>query len=165
MEARPGQSSAANKFGIREGWIDFQIPGARPAHVKVGHQFLQLGNGWFFRSMKYGSDAWLVGLPGKNTIAFVDVKAAENTTTQADDIDAYVLLDNFKIDDTKTVGIYFARVADKRNLLFGQLAWVPRDGSQPGQHRPLVQRQARPGESPGRVRLPDGQGKGLRRDP
>jgi hypothetical protein len=89
--------------------------------VKVGHQFLQLGNGWFFRSMKYGSDAWLVGLPGKNTIAFVDVKAAERTATQADDIDAYVLLDNFKIDDTKTVGIYIARVADKRNLLFSQL--------------------------------------------
>jgi hypothetical protein len=51
--------------------------------VKVGHQFLQLGNGWFFRSMKYGSDAWLVGLPGKNTVAFVDVKAAENTSTSA----------------------------------------------------------------------------------
>ena len=120
VEARPGQSGtpANNKFGIREGWIDFQIPGAGPAHVKVGHQFLQLGNGWFFRSMKYGSDAWLVGLPGKNTIAFVDVKAAENAATSSDDIDAYVMLDNFKIDDTKTVGIYIARVADKRNLLF-----------------------------------------------
>jgi hypothetical protein len=119
VEARPGQSSATNKFGIREGWIDFQIPSAAPAHVKVGHQFLQLGNGWFFRSMKYGSDAWLVGLPGKNTIAFVDVKAAEATATQADDIDAYVLLDNFKIDDTKTVGIYAVRVKDSRGLLLG----------------------------------------------
>jgi len=117
VEARPGQSSATNKFGIREGWLDFTIPGAGPAHVKVGHQFLQLGNGWFFRSNKYGSDAWVVGLPGKNTIAFVDVKAAENTNTQSDDVDAYVLLDNFKIDDTKTVGIYFARVKDGRGLL------------------------------------------------
>jgi hypothetical protein len=119
VEARPGQSSATNKFGIREGWLDFSIPGAGPAHVKVGHQFLQLGNGWFFRSMKYGSDAWLVGLPGKNTIAFVDVKAAEGTATSADDIDAYVLLDNFKIDDTKTVGVYFARVNDARGKLLG----------------------------------------------
>jgi hypothetical protein len=117
VEARQGQANNGNKFGIREGWIDFTIPGAQPAHVKVGHQFLQLGNGWFFRSMKYGSDAWLVGLPGKNTIAFVDVKAAENTNTQSDDVDAYVLLDNFKIDDTKTVGIYFARVKDSRGLL------------------------------------------------
>ena len=121
VESRPGESTAANRFGFREAWIDFTIPGAQPAHVKVGHQFLQLGNGWFFRSMKYGSDAWLVGLPGKNTIAFVDVKAAENSNTQSDDIDAYVLLDNFKIDDTKTVGIYFARVKDSRNLLFSSL--------------------------------------------
>jgi hypothetical protein len=57
VESRPGQANNGNKFGIREGWIDFTIPGAQPAHVKVGHQFLQLGNGWWFRSMKYGSDA------------------------------------------------------------------------------------------------------------
>jgi len=71
--------------------------------------------------MKYGSDAWLVGLPGKNTVAFVDVKAAENNASSSDDIDAYVLLDNFKIDDTKTVGVYWARIHDARNLLFGSL--------------------------------------------
>jgi hypothetical protein len=103
-------------LGFREAWLDFTIPGAGPAHIKVGHQFLQLGNGWFFRSGKYGSDAWLVGLPGKNTIAFVDVKLAENNTSLSDDVDAYVLLDNFKIDDTKTVGIYFTRVNDPRGV-------------------------------------------------
>jgi len=107
-------TSDAGRLKIREGWIDFTIPGAGPAHVKVGHQFLQLGNGWFFRSGKYGSDAWVVGLPGKNTIAFVDVKFSEQTNNNSDDVDAYVLLDNFKIDDTKTVGVYFARVADKQ---------------------------------------------------
>lgn len=111
-------------LGFREAWIDFTIPGAGPAHVKVGHQFLQLGNGWFFRSGKYGSDAWLVGLPGKNTIAFVDVKLQENGAGITDDIDAYVLLDNFKIDDTKTVGAYFARVNDPRGNL-GGLGAVP----------------------------------------
>jgi hypothetical protein len=85
----------------------------------MGHQFLQLGNGWWFRSLKYGSDAWLLGLPGKNTIAFVDVKVGEGLSTQSDDIDAYVLLDNFKIDDTKTVGLYLARVNDRRGLFLG----------------------------------------------
>jgi hypothetical protein len=105
-------ASDAGRLKIREGWIDFTIPGAGPAHVKVGHQFLALGNGWFFRSGKYGSDAWLVGLPGKNTVAFVNVKAAEFVTSSEDDTDAFVLLDNFKIDDTKTVGAYFARVRD-----------------------------------------------------
>jgi hypothetical protein len=95
------------------------IPGAGPAHVKVGHQFLQLGNGWFARHQKYGSDAWLVGLPGKNTIAFVDIKAAENTAGSSDDNDVYVLLDNFQIDDNNTVGVYFARVTDPRGASFG----------------------------------------------
>ncbi|MHB8845390.1 MAG: porin [Nitrospirota bacterium] len=110
-------------LGFREAWIDFTIPGAGPAHVKVGHQFLQLGNGWFFRSGKYGSDAWLVGLPGKNTVAFVDVKLAEGANGISDDTDAYVLLDNFKIDDTKTVGVYFARVNDPRgNFASGLVA-------------------------------------------
>ncbi len=121
VEARQGEASqrgsTAKSLGFREAWIDFTIPGAQPAHVKVGHQFLQLGNGWFFRSMKYGSDAWLVGLPGKNTVAFVDVKVKEGLTTQNDDVDAYVLLDNFKIDDTKTVGVYWARVQDRRNYV------------------------------------------------
>ena len=119
VEARPGQATNVNKFGFREAWIDFTLPGASPAHLKVGHQFLQLGNGWFFRSNKYGSDAWLVGLPGKNTIAFVNVKAWEGTSTQNDDIDTYVLLDNYKIDDTKTVGVYVAHTMDRRNQLFG----------------------------------------------
>jgi hypothetical protein len=108
----------AGRLKIREGWIDFVIPGAGPAHVKVGHQFLQLGNGWFFRSGKYGSDAWVVGLPGRNTIAFVDVKFQEFTNNNNDDVDAYVVLDNFKISDTKTIGAYFARLNDPQGKLF-----------------------------------------------
>ena len=108
------QGKGAANLGFREAWIDFQLPGLTPAHVKVGHQFLALGNGWFFRSGKYGSDAWLVGLPGKNTVAFVNVKAAEWNTAREDDTDAFVLLDNFKITDNQTVGVYFARLRDPR---------------------------------------------------
>jgi len=107
------QKNAAG-MAFREAWIDFTIPGAGPAHVRVGHQFLALGNGWFFRSGKYGSDAWLVGLPGKNTVAFVNVKAAEWVTATEDDTDALVLLDNYKITDNQTVGVYFARLRDPR---------------------------------------------------
>jgi len=109
FETRPD-----NALSFREAWLDFTIPGAAPAHFKVGRQFLQLGNGWFFRSAKYGSDAWVVGLPGKNTIAFVNVKASENNSTLADDTDAYVLLDTFKINDQNTVGAYLAHVIDRR---------------------------------------------------
>ena len=100
-------------LAIREGWLDFGL-GVGTAHIKVGRQFLQLGNGWFLQSRKYGSDAWLLGLPGKNTVAFVNIKASENDSTRADDTDAYALLDVFKIDDKNTVGLYLARALDRR---------------------------------------------------
>jgi hypothetical protein len=115
--ASPGfETRPNNPLSFREAWLDFTIPGIAPAHIKVGRQFLQLGNGWWFRSNKYGSDAWVVGLPGKNTIAFVNVKAAENTASNSDDTDAYVLLDTFKIDDTKSVGAYIAHVTDRNGV-------------------------------------------------
>ena len=98
---------------VREGWLDFGL-GFGTAHIKVGRQFLQLGNGWFLRSSKYGSDAWLVGMPGKNTVAFVNIKASENDSSLADDTDAYALLDVFKIDDKNTVGAFIARADDRR---------------------------------------------------
>lgn len=126
--ANPGfEKRTTNDFYAREAWLDFTIPGAGPAHVKVGRQFLQLGNGWFFRSNKYGSDAWVVGLPGKNTIAFVNVKASENDVSLADDTDAYVLLDTYKISDTAAVGAYITHVIDRRGTwtnryLFGGAA-------------------------------------------
>ncbi|MDH4161097.1 MAG: porin [Nitrospirota bacterium] len=106
--------SKSGALTIREGWIDFSMPFGMPGHVKVGHQMLQLGNGWFFRANKYGSDAWLIGFPGKNTFAFVDVKAAEGLNAGSDDVDAYVLLDTYKIDDKSSVGAYFVRVMDRQ---------------------------------------------------
>lgn len=110
----PGFETRPNgAFTVREGWVDFGL-GFGTAHVKVGRQFLQLGNGWFLRSAKYGSDAWLVGMPGKNTVAFVNIKASENNSTLADDTDAYALLDIFKIDDKNTVGVNIARARDRK---------------------------------------------------
>lgn len=111
--ATSATTTAANDAGrlkIREGWIDFNMPWGIPGHIKVGHQFLQLGNGWFFRSNKYGSDAWVIGFPGQNTVAFVNIKAYEGATSRSDDVDAYVLLDVFKLDEKNTVGAYYARV-------------------------------------------------------
>lgn len=107
-----GAASDAGRLKLREAWIDFSMPFGLPGHIKAGHQFLQLGNGWFFRSQKYGSDAWLIGFPGKNTFAFVDVKAAEGLAAASDDVDALVLLDTYKIDDNNTVGAYFSRLRD-----------------------------------------------------
>ncbi len=98
-------TSDGNTFGFREAWINFNLPGI-PVNVTGGHQLLQLGDGWFFRSMHFGSDAWVVAnVTGNNTFAVVDVKFAEgNVAFSHDDVDAYVLLDVFKLSDTMTIG-------------------------------------------------------------
>ncbi len=98
-------------FGIREAWINFNIPGV-PVNVNVGHQFLQLGNGWFLRNKHFGSDAWVIAnVTGNNTFAFANIKVAERNTARAnDDVDAYAVLDVFKINDTNMVGIDVSNV-------------------------------------------------------
>ena len=114
---------------IREAWISFNLPFA-PVNITGGHQLLQLGNAWFYRSMKYGSDAWVVAnVTGNNTVAFVDVKAfeAENSNigvnvTRSLDIDAYVILDVFKVSDALTVGFDITLLHDRLGLLGG---WAP----------------------------------------
>jgi hypothetical protein len=99
---------------LREAWINFNIPGI-PVNVNVGHQLLQLGNGWFLRNMKYGDDAWVVAnVTGANTVAFVDAKVSEGDTFAADDIDFYSLLDVFKLSDTMAVGIDLSSINDRR---------------------------------------------------
>jgi len=97
-----GAAANDGRLEVREAWMNFMIPGV-PVGVKAGHQLLQLGNGWFFRSMKYGSDAWVVyNGTGNNTLAFYDVRVGENVTPagQPDqDIDFYGILDAYKLAD------------------------------------------------------------------
>jgi hypothetical protein len=99
-----GATSTSNsgRIDLREAWMNFMIPGV-PVGVKVGHQLLQLGNGWFFRSMKYGSDAWVVyNGTGNNTLAFYDVRVGENVGTNGQpdqDTDFYGVLDAYKLAD------------------------------------------------------------------
>jgi hypothetical protein len=103
---------------LREAWINFNLPGI-PVNVNAGHQLLQLGNGWFLRNMKYGDDAWVVAnVTGANTVAFVDIKAAEKEP-QAADIDGYAILDVYKLNDTMTAGIDLTDVRDRRAALVG----------------------------------------------
>ncbi|HXY55898.1 MAG TPA: hypothetical protein VEM40_14640 [Nitrospirota bacterium] len=112
-----GTISQPVQLDIREAWISFNLPGI-PVNVTGGHQLLQLGNGWWFRSMKYGSDAWVVAnVTGNNTVAFVNIKAAEGNVARADDIDAYVILDVFKIDDNNVVGFDVTNIHDRLGLI------------------------------------------------
>ncbi|HSQ77937.1 MAG TPA: hypothetical protein VLN91_03510, partial [Nitrospirota bacterium] len=118
---------------LREAWINFNLPGL-PINVNAGHQLLQLGNAWFFRDMKYGSDAWVVAnVTGPNTVAFVDIKVAEGDTGAADDFDAYAFLDVLKLSDTMMVGVDFTNVHDRRAVLTAPGAFaLNRDPLVPG---------------------------------
>ena len=114
-----GASLGHSILDLREAWINFNVPGI-PVNVNVGHQLLQLGNGWFLRNMKYGDDAWVVAnVTGANTAAFVDAKVYEGDAFAADDIDFYALLDVFKLSDTMAVGIDLSNVKDRDATIVG----------------------------------------------
>jgi hypothetical protein len=91
--------------------LSFNLPDI-PINVTVGHQYLQLGNGWFLQNKHFGSDAWVVAnVTGANTLAFVNIKVAEgNAANASDDVDAYALLDVFKINEDMSIGIDIANV-------------------------------------------------------
>ncbi len=127
-QANGASTGNAGFLDLREAWINFNLPGI-PVNVNVGHQLLQLGNGWFLRNMKYGDDAWVVAnVTGANTVAFVDIKAFEGNTFNADDIDGYALLDVFKLSDTMAVGIDLTNVKDRAATLVGGNAAPPVGG-------------------------------------
>jgi hypothetical protein len=106
-----GQDSGQDGFlKIREAWVSFNVPGI-PVNVTGGHQLLSLGNDWFLRSKYFGSDAWVVAnVTGNNTFALADIKVKEGNPAFADDIDAYAIVDVFKLNDSMTVGGSLANV-------------------------------------------------------
>ncbi len=128
VNAAGNRGTGPGNLGIREAWVNFNLPGI-PVNVTAGHQLLSLGNGWFFRNMHFGSDAWVIAnQTGNNTAAFVNVKVAEFSTARADDVDAYVLLDVFKLNDANTVGVDLTMVKDRAGAfgpVFGIAGVVP----------------------------------------
>lgn len=110
-------STKSSRLGLREAWILFPVP-STPIYVKGGHMLLQLGQGWWFRSMKYGSDAWVAFTDiDALHLGFVNVKVSEGLTSQSDDIDAYVLLATMKASDTMKFGVDVTYANDRRNSL------------------------------------------------
>ncbi|MBI5211892.1 MAG: alginate export family protein [Nitrospirae bacterium] len=83
-----------NNLYILEAWLQHKGSGflGIPAGVKVGHMPVKLGYGLFFDHSKFGDDALLLFIdPSKNLhIGAMTIKFLENTTTQADDSDAYI---------------------------------------------------------------------------
>lgn len=105
-------------IGLREAWIGFKMPGT-PLGVKGGHMLLQLGNGWWFRDMKYGSDAWVVYTDiNALHLGIVNIKVSEGVTTASDDTDAYAFVATYKLSDTMSAGVNFTTVNDRQGKAF-----------------------------------------------
>jgi len=111
------------RLDFREAWMLFPVPNT-PIYVKGGHMLLQLGNGWFFRSLKFGSDAWVAytDLDALH-LGVVNVKAWEGASGKSDDVDAYVFLATMKVGDTMKFGADVTYANDRYNTLgFGNVA-------------------------------------------
>jgi hypothetical protein len=107
------KTAAGASLKLREAWIGFRVPGT-PVGIKGGHMLLQLGNAWFFRSMKYGSDAWVVYTDiDALHLGVVNIKVAENNQSLSDDTDAYAFVATYKLTDTMSAGINFTSVNDR----------------------------------------------------
>jgi hypothetical protein len=93
-------TTRVSTLGIREAWMLFPVADTG-VFIKGGHMNLALGQGQFFSSMRYGSDAW-VAFKDIDTMHFgvVDVKVGEgNNGRNDDDTDAYVLVGTNKFGD------------------------------------------------------------------
>jgi hypothetical protein len=114
-QANHANNGTSGALDLREAWVLFPVP-STPVMVKGGHMLLQLGNGWWFRSMKYGSDAWVAFTDIDPVhVGLVNVKVSEGLTSQSDDIDAYVIFASVKASDTMNFGADVTYANDRRN--------------------------------------------------
>jgi hypothetical protein len=115
-------------MSILQAWIAYSGSGLLgiPAGIKIGHMPLALGNGTFFDNTKFGDDAIvLFALPTKEVeVALLAIKFAGDgapsivptfnnldvTGSSFDnsaDLDGYVGIFTYKIDDKNTIGINY----------------------------------------------------------
>jgi hypothetical protein len=105
-------NAGRNSFlDLREAWMLFPVPNT-PVNIKAGHMLLQLGEGWFYRAMKYGSDAWVAFTDiDALHLGIVDVKVAENISSKNnDDTDFYVLVGTYKLNESTVAGLNITSV-------------------------------------------------------
>lgn len=100
-------TSPTSALAFREAWISTPLVG--PLNLKGGHVLAQLGNGWFFRSMKYGTDAWILYADiGPIHMGFVNGKIQENAKDR--DLNMNVGVLSAKLSDTMTIGMDLSQV-------------------------------------------------------
>lgn len=101
-------------LNILEAWIQHTGSGLLGFNsgIKVGHMPLALGEKQFLDLTKYGTDAIvLFADPIKGLhVAALTAKAVEGSKAENDDINAYVALMTYKINDKNTVGFNYTLI-------------------------------------------------------
>jgi hypothetical protein len=116
--------SKPDTLSILQAWILYSGSGLLgvPAGMKIGHMPLALGQGIFFDHTKYGDDAIvLFVLPTKEleidalTIKFNEGAVSGISNAPSDDLDGYVGIATYKIDDKNTVGLNYTYLNQAHN--------------------------------------------------
>jgi hypothetical protein len=117
--------SKTGSLQILQAWILYSGSGLLgvPAGMKIGHMPLALGQGAFFDHTKYGDDAIvLFALPTKEleidalAIKFNEGNFSGITNDPSDDLDGYVGIATYKIDDKNTVGLNYTYLNQAHTL-------------------------------------------------
>jgi hypothetical protein len=118
FDSKPGS------LEILQAWILYSGSGLLgvPAGIKIGHVPLALGQGIFFDHTKYGDDAIVAFvLPTKEleidalTIKFDEGAVSGISNAPSDDLDGYVGIATYKIDDKNTVGLNYTYLNQAHN--------------------------------------------------
>jgi hypothetical protein len=96
---------------FRQAWIQYTGSGLLgvPSGLKVGHQLLTLGEKQFYNMERFGTDAivlFVQPMPELHLYALTAKQWEGNTADSGDDIDAYVIGGNYKLDKDNTLGLF-----------------------------------------------------------
>ncbi len=119
-----GLNTKPTDMSILQAWIMYSGSGllGMPAGIKIGHMPLALGQMQFFDHTKFGDDAIvLFANPVKEMeVDLLSIKfAEENKFRNNDDIDGYVGIVTYKVDDKNTVGVNYTYLNSPQGGPFG----------------------------------------------
>jgi hypothetical protein len=123
-------NSKPGDLAILQSWIMYSGSGLLgvPAGVKIGHIPLALGNKVFFDHTHFGDDAIvLFANPTKDIEAdLLTIKFFEgNNFVASDDLDGYVGIVSYKIDDKNTIGLNYTYLNSSGNATTADAKLLP----------------------------------------
>jgi Alginate export len=119
-----GLNTKPTDMSILQAWIMYSGSGllGMPSGIKIGHMPLALGQMQFFDHTKFGDDAIvLFANPVKEMeVDLLTIKfAEENKLDNNDDIDGYVGIVTYKLDDKNTIGVNYTYLNSPEGGPFG----------------------------------------------